>query len=375
MFYLEQRKRTKARAAFERLAAAGPSNSRKRDALWQLGRMNYRDQDFEAARASFRRLASNNNSGYHRPATYWEARSLERLGQAKEAGDLYADLTSSCPGYYYGIEAESRLAQMRLDTPPDGAPVSAGRVNFKVPPSWGGQRYLRVRILDQVGFHDLALDEMERLLDGSPPGARLEFARLAQRAGRFRRGADEIEDYFGELVRARAPGLPRLFWEAAYPLPHWQEIQQVAREYGQDPFVIAAIIREESRFDEAALSRAGARGLMQLMPSTARDEARRLGIPSRDLDLFDPATSIRLGTYSFSRRLDRFKGNVVLALAGYNAGDYRANRWAKKLDGLERDEFIDLIPYRETRLYIKRILASYDQYRWIYGSETAYQRM
>jgi len=296
---------------------------------------------------------------------------LERLGRGEEARDLYVDLTSSCPGYYYGMEAGARLAEMRVGEPAAGPSDSKEPVNFETPASWGGERYLRVRMLDQAGFHDLALEEMEELLADGPPGARLQFALLAQRAGRFRRGANEIEDYYGELIRARAQGLPRPFWEAAYPLAHWREVQDAAREFGQDPFLIAAIIREESLFDEVAVSRAGARGLMQLMPGTARDEARRLGVPTRSLDLFDPATSIRLGTYSFSRRLDRFGGDVVLALAGYNAGDARAKRWAKKLDGLERDEFIDLLPYRETRLYIKRILASYDQYRWIYRSETA----
>lgn len=369
VFYLEEKEWAKARSAFQDLSDQDPENPRRRDALWQLGRMEYSERRFDQANRSFSTLAFDSSSGYWKAGLYWSARCLEHLGRSEEAADEFRELAVGCPGNYYGIQAVLRLDRMGLGDPREDSRADQAGVDFHLPDGWGGDRYLRVSILEEVGFYSLALEQMNELLEGAPPGARLRFARLAQKAGQFPRGMDQVENYYGDLIEKSAPGLPRGFWETAFPVPHADKIERAALEFGQDPLLVAAVVREESRFDERAVSSAGALGLMQLMPGTAREEARRLGVPYRGLDLLDPATNLRLGTASLSRRLDQFDGDLILALAGYNAGDRRAKEWRRDLRGLERDEFIDQMPYRETRLYVKRILASYDHYRRIYRPE------
>jgi soluble lytic murein transglycosylase len=367
VFHLERRKTDDARTAFRHIVQGDSSHSRRHDTLWTLGWLEYREARYADALESFALLASEATSGYRKAAMYWSARCQERLGNQTAVAEILRRVVESYLGDHYGIQASARLG--------DEAGGNAGDrmvppVDFSLSPGWGGEDYVRVRILEDVGLYDLAMRVMRPLLKGAPPGARLRYAGLAGRAGDYKRAADDMEIYYRSLIETRAPGLPREFWQATYPLPYEEHLFAAAREFGVDPLLVAAVIREESRFDSEAVSSAGAMGLLQLMPGTARDEARRLGVRSRNLDLFEPAVNIRLGTYSLSRRIERFDGNLVLALAGYNAGDQRAKRWKGELKGLETDEFIDQIPYRETRLYIKRILASYDHYRRTYGAET-----
>ena len=130
---------------------------------------------------------------------------------------------------------------------------------------------------------------------------------------------------------------------------------------------MAALIRQESSFDPGAVSRAGARGLMQIMPATGRALARTLRLRYRRSSLHDPGTSLRLGTLYLRQMLNRFDGRVEQALAAYNAGPRRVRAWRKARPGLSAEEFIESIPFTETRNYVKIILAAREQYRWIHS--------
>jgi soluble lytic murein transglycosylase len=147
----------------------------------------------------------------------------------------------------------------------------------------------------------------------------------------------------------------------AYPRAHWEMVAREASRAGVDPLLVLAVMREESRFDPRVVSVAGAVGLMQLMPSTARGMDPTV-TPDR---LTDPETNIRLGTTYLARRLRDFDGDVVLALAAYNAGAGAARRFAQ-FRGDDLDVFIERIPFSETRAYVKRVLESYGIYRWLY---------
>ncbi|GEM_PF-6838728 len=367
VFYAERGKRDEARAALGRIVAGPREHSRRRNALWHLGRMDYRDGRYEDAYGSFSDLASEESSGYWKAATYWAGRSLHRLGREGEALGVLRQLVERYPGDYYGIQAGKRLKDVERPAADGDGAAADPVVDFGLPPGWGGDPYVRILLLEEVGLYDLAVEEMRALLNNAPPGARLKFAHLAQKAGEYRMGTDDIENHYARLIETLAMGLPREFWEVSFPFAHRSDVERMAGEFELDPLLVAAVIREESRFEEDAVSRAGAMGLLQLMPETAKDEARRLGMRTRNLNLFDPITNLRLGTYSLSRRLERFDGNLIMTLAGYNAGDHRVRRWRDELRGLETDEFIDQMPYLETRLYVKRILASYEHYRRIYG--------
>jgi soluble lytic murein transglycosylase len=180
-------------------------------------------------------------------------------------------------------------------------------------------------------------------------GAYHHALRLAR--GRFR---DKLERTGGAL----SPAL----WNVAYPTGLLPTIKLQSAK-GVDPFLIAAIIREESQYDLKAVSRVGAIGLMQVMPATANTVAQRIGIPpvGRD-DLFDQDTNIRIGVRYVEQLLEQFSGNLVYTIAAYNAGPMVVNSWRDQHGTYSQDEFVEMIPYQETRQYVKRVLRSYREY-------------
>jgi soluble lytic murein transglycosylase len=154
-----------------------------------------------------------------------------------------------------------------------------------------------------------------------------------------------------------------------YPLAYWPHVQRAAATDRVDPLFVLAMMRQESLFDPEAVSPVGARGLMQLMPGTAA----RLAPGPLDLRaLADPATSIALGTRELGRLLARYGGDVAKAAAAYNAGEAAVDKWLARDPGLEPDVFVETIGYRETRKYVKAVLANLRRYRRLYpGHEAA----
>jgi peptidoglycan lytic transglycosylase len=175
-----------------------------------------------------------------------------------------------------------------------------------------------------------------------------------------------LRRHFAALATTGDPGLPRAFWEMLYPFGWRSTVTAAAEREALDPFLVAALVREESSYYPRALSRAGARGLMQLMPATARLVASG-GVMLAGVDVLDdPATNVELGTRFLAGMLREF-GDPRLALAAYNAGPSRVRQWwkARRTDDLEA--FVEQIPFDETRQYVKRVMLSWDEYRRIYG--------
>ena len=159
--------------------------------------------------------------------------------------------------------------------------------------------------------------------------------------------------------------LPLEAWEIMFPRPYWDLIQREARRQGLDPYLVAALIRQESRFERDAVSSAGALGLMQLMPETARRLAgvRRLS-PSR---IQEPEFNVRLGTRYLAELLRGFDGSVEKAVAGYNAGGTRVGEWASQGPFREPAEFVECIPVTQTREFVYTVLRNYRFYRDLYA--------
>lgn len=158
---------------------------------------------------------------------------------------------------------------------------------------------------------------------------------------------------------------PILRW--MYPLYHYDIIRESADAYQVDPMLVAAIVRVESKFKETNVSRAGAVGLMQLMPETAEWISRRSGLPyNSPEDLAQPGTNIRLGCWYVAYLEKRFGGNRVAAIAAYNSGPSRVESWLKegKWDGTL--DHLDRIPVGETRHFVQRVLYNYERYKAIY---------
>ena len=159
-----------------------------------------------------------------------------------------------------------------------------------------------------------------------------------------------------------------------YPIYYWGEINRAAQEMDLDPNLILAIMRQERAFNEEALSPVGARGLMQEMPATGKAVARQIPLKGFSAaDLWKPQTSIRLGGRHLSDHLRQFKvedgRRLGLALSAYNAGLKAARRWSRRLPDKDVDEFVESIPYRETRNYVKLVYRNYQVYSYLQGDD------
>ncbi|MEE9234400.1 MAG: lytic transglycosylase domain-containing protein, partial [Candidatus Acidoferrales bacterium] len=165
--------------------------------------------------------------------------------------------------------------------------------------------------------------------------------------------------------RYRLGALPREAWEVLFPRPYWSLIEREARRQGIDPLLVAALIRQESRFERDAVSSAGALGLMQLMPPTARHLARSRRL-SRER-ILEPELNVRLGTRFLAELLEQFQGRVEMAVAAYNAGGRRVKEWEARDDYREMAEFVEDIPVTQTREFVYIVLRNYRFYRDLYG--------
>ena len=349
---------TDAISAYRAVATQFPTREAGAASLWRLGWLAYAKRDAHGAQKSWTRLAELGNAGAYRlPAVYWSARAREQAGAAG-ATDLYNQILAEAPRSYYGMLAAARLGRTReggvsgqIVLPPEPRAALTDHAGLA-----------RVVLLRRINLLEEAATELEdavRSAAGDP--VRLYgMAGVYIEAERYHMALRIMRRHFDSLAATGDPALPRAFWEMFYPYAWRDEMRDAAQRRGIDPYLVAAVVREESSYYPRATSRAGARGLMQLMPSTAR-----LMAPAGDLE--DPGFNIELGT-RFLAGLMREFNDPRLAVAAYNAGPNKVRQWmsSRRTDDLEA--FVEQIPFDETRLYVKRVVLSWDEYRRIYGS-------
>ncbi|WP_421197638.1 transglycosylase SLT domain-containing protein [Aeromonas enteropelogenes] len=271
---------------------------------------------------------------------YWMARSLEVQGQQKQARDLYLE-TANLRGFY-GFMAAQRT----------GAPYRMKNQTVPHVPDWrsASRRWpFLLRVQELLAMNEVAAARSEWIhnLDRNPVAQRIEFGHIA-----LNRGWHDL----AILASIRAEAWDAL--ELRFPKPYKQTFSQVARERAVNMSLLYAISRQESALYPRAQSPVGARGLMQLMPATAKETAGKIGVPYRsEQQLFDPAMNIRLGSAYLKRLLDVYDGNRILAAAAYNAGPGRVKRWREQSADKPMDVWVESIPYRETRNYVQNVLS------------------
>ena len=162
--------------------------------------------------------------------------------------------------------------------------------------------------------------------------------------------------------------MPRSYWEGLFPRPYWSDMKKFAAANGLDPYLVASLIRQESEFNPNAVSNKSALGLMQLLPKVGKGLAKQEKLkhfnPSQ---LFTPAVNLQLGTKYFRSMVDQF-GGFEYALAAYNAGDYRVKDWESGTKYRDVEEFVESIPFTETREYVEAIMRNANVYRQLYGT-------
>ncbi|MDR7439322.1 MAG: transglycosylase SLT domain-containing protein [Armatimonadota bacterium] len=329
---------------YGQLAHRYPATAEADEARWRRGWLRYRQGRWLEAERIFLRSASQYPGTGRAPAhLYWAAHSRARRGLPP--GPLLARLARTYPHTYYGMRARARLG---LPPPPEPAP--AGSLSL---PS---DRFLSTsEELLLLGFFEEAAEEAKAALaqQGSRRILRV-LAEACRRLGNFPGSVAAAE------AAMRGGGADADLWRLAYPRPYWDAVQRVARETGLDPLLVLAVMREESRFDPQAVSPAGAVGLLQLLPATARELDANVDLRK----LTDPEVNLRLGARYLGEQLRR-TGELRLALVAYNAGPGAARMFAAR--GIQDpDEFVEQIPYAETRTYLRRVLESYGIYRWLY---------
>ena len=336
------------------------------DALWRLGWFAYRGESYNEARRTFLDLAGRQESPLSalRPR-YWAARSAEKVGQTEISGREFAELASNHPFSYYGWRAAERLRAVDLEPP------LAARPKLLRGSSGIERRELeRVALLLEADLATWARQELQSIsVRARGVSDRTALGRLFVRAGDYHHAQRLVVDAYAEsLSRGVHEGEEALWW-LSWP-PAYREIidEVLPRDAVIEPALVWAIMREESSYRPEVTSSAGARGLLQIMPSTGEQLARNSGYANFDPDdLYQPRVSIELGTLYLDQLGRRFPGRLSAAIGSYNAGPTAVSGWLTG-DQAQRDDdvWVEDIPYKQTRSYVKRVLRSLHVYRSFY---------
>ncbi len=341
-------------AHYQRLIAAAPASPQARDGRWRIGWIRYQQGDWPAAATAFAAAAQGAESGAPE-AHYWRARALERAGARAEAERAYRTVLEQAPRSAHAEWAEERLGLSPTPLRPAAVPPRRGL--GRPPVGADPYHWTRARELRAIGAGREAQRELrafERDHAGNATVATV-LPAAYQAVGGHR-------DAIRLASRRSEPDSTLL-----YPLAFWPEVSRHAARQGLDPLLVLALMRQESLFDPAARSPADARGLMQLLLSTAQRVAAQRDLPSPADRLEDPEVNIALGTAYLGELMRRYDGDPRRALAAYNGGEEAVGRWQQRFGHLPADEFVESITYRETRDYVKRVLGNYRAYRQLYA--------
>jgi peptidoglycan lytic transglycosylase len=344
-------------------------------AAWKAGWTDYRARRFAEAANIFESASVTFPRADTRPAwLYWSARARDQNGDTSTANLRYRLLVTDYGNSYYGRLGSTILTARRQPLTLDGQVVAAAITTVKAPPT-----DTLLRELTALRLYDDALREVQyaQLVFGDSPQLQATAAWIRNQQGlglkaqeRFAalRGAiNTMRRAYPQFLTASGDDIPPDVLRIIFPLDYWPLIDKYSRQLGLDPYLLAALMAQESTFTADIRSSANARGLMQLMPSTARRYATKMGIkPFTTALLAQPEVNVRIGAQYFKELMDRF-GGAHFALASYNAGENRVARWIEQAPGLPTDEFIDNIPFPETQNYVKRILGTADDYRRLYS--------
>jgi soluble lytic murein transglycosylase len=375
-YYLTSDDDDAADQVFREILVKFPRHRYAERAAWKAGWTDYRARRFAEAAAIFETASMTFPRADTRPAyLYWSGRARDQIGDQATANTRYRLEVTDYANTYYGRLATGILASRQQPLTVDTfGPVPASATTSKTVPT---ERL--VRELTALQLYDDALREVQyaQQVWGDSPQLQATWAWIRHEQGTALKAQERFLAWRGAITTMRraypqfltygGEDIPADVLRIIYPLDYWPLIEKYSKQLQLDPYLLAALMAQESTFTADIRSSANARGLMQLMPSTARRYATKLGIkPFTTALLAQPEVNVRIGAYYFKELIDRF-GGAHFALASYNAGESRVARWIERAPGLPTDEFIDNIPFPETQNYVKRILGTADDYRRLYG--------
>jgi soluble lytic murein transglycosylase len=305
-------------------------------------------------------------------ALYWRGRIYEEEEHNfPQATNYYHRVTEIYPDYYYAILARERLAALgtQPSTPPAAALAAAQKgpqhsLTADLPEN--DIHLIKARLLANAALNEYIAPEIHASPTSDQWGA-LAQAEIYVSFGEYTRALQSMKHSGISFFALPFNQVPEVYWHLYFPQPYWTELVADSGKNGLDPYLVASLIRQESEFNAGALSRANAYGLMQLLPSVGKSLARKDGIKRFDASqLLNPSINLELGTQNLKQVLDRFGGQVEYALAAYNAGDTPVRQWLSSNDYKDVPEFVESIPYSETRDYVQAILRNREMYRQLY---------
>ena len=359
--------------AFRELYRRFPEGRYAERAAWKIGWWAYKDGQFaETAQVFEAASAAQPRSDYRPSWLYWAARARDQMGEPEAANARYQIAASDYLNSYYGRLASNILASRR--EPPALQIVRAeATAPLPLPPNDSV-----IRALVAVKLYQDALNEVQyaQRVWGDSSALQATVAWIRHTRALDEKSNDRFTDLRGAITTMRraypqflaagGENLPPGILRVIFPLDYWPIIKKYSDAKGLDPYLMSALIAQESTFTADVRSSANAVGLMQLIPSTARRYAKKVGVRYSATTLTQPDTNVRLGMTYFKDLVDRF-GGAHFALASYNAGESRIAKWIANNPGFAQDEFIDDIPFPETQNYVKRILGTAEDYRRLYG--------
>jgi len=364
------------RACFESF----PQDKQAAGCHWKVAWAHYLRRESDAAemlRAHLRLFPASDNAS---AALYFLGRLAEQSRDRATARTYYEEIAREYPNQYYAMLARDRLTPVAsVDPSPAAAEFlrtvgfpQRARVSVFDASAASKARIERAKLLVSAGLKDWAETELRYgAQNGDQPHLlAMELAALIG-DGQPAQAIRYIKSYAGNYLFLPISSAPLDFWRLAFPLPYRADLERFSKQNNLDPFLMAALIRQESEFDAKVTSPANARGLTQIEPTTGRELSRKLKIPQyTTAKLFQPSLNLQFGTYYLRLVTDQLGGHTEAALAAYNAGMTRAKSWLTWGNFQEPAEFVETVPFTQTRGYIQAVLRNADAYRRIYGPTT-----
>jgi len=340
-------------------------------AAWQLGWMNYTIGNFKKAYDYFDNSVRKYPSGlFIESSMFWSAKSAKQLKHMDLAQQIFTNVNMTFPYTYYGIRAGEMKPDKKFfpkipreEELPFATPILSTDAHF---------HHSRGVELSAIGFYEDARLEIKKLESTTQKNLSgiLWLTKLYNDAHAYSDTMRVMQLYKNFKTKLREKDLTKNFWKNFYPLAYAKAIHVNAKIFNIDPYFVKGLIRQESLFNSQVQSRAGAIGLMQIMPETGRllYANSKKSEPFNTTILFNPETNIQLGIQYIDQLNKRFKKNRTHILISYNAGPHNLKKWLKRFRHLQDpDVFIESIPYPETRKYVKKVLRNYGIYQSLYS--------
>ncbi len=371
--YLLKKENEKAIADYLALVERFPQSVYAPNAHWHAAWLSYRVRRYtEAARLMEEQITSYPGGTEIPGALYWRGRLYEdEEHNFEQALNFYKTLNSAYVNSYYAMLARQRIAVIGDRDEAAPAPALASVREVEDPDliddlPENDPHLIKARLLANAALNEYIRPEVQLSPTSDEWGAFAE-AQIYQSFGENTRALQAMKRSKIPFFSLPVEEVPMTYWQIVFPRPYWPQLSSDAQANGLDPFLVASLIRQESEFNPGAVSRANAYGLMQLLPSVGKSEAKKAGERHFSTnELLDPIKNLELGTVDLRQTINRYNGQVEYALAAYNAGDVPVHQWIALNNYKDIPEWVESIPYTETREYVQSILRNREMYRAVY---------